>query len=215
MSRSDNINAPAPGQHGFQKTHGLRRSPEYNVWNGMKHRCHNPNYGSYPRYGARGIFVCDEWRNSFITFYMDMGPRPSPKHSIEREDNNGPYAQWNCRWATLDIQANNKRRTKRDGTKTLRDIADQTGLDVRALRGRYNAGRRGEELSALDLRTGVPNIKNRGEGSSLSKVTETDVREIRRLVLGGMMQKDVAPLFGISRAAVNAIIRRGRWGWLD
>lgn len=215
MSKSTHINVPHAGQHGFQKTHGLRRSPEYNVWNGMKHRCHNPNYSGYYKYGARGIYVCQEWRDSFVTFYRDMGPRPSPEHSIEREDNDGPYAPWNCRWATRQVQANNKRQTIRIGSKTLRDLADEHGIPYDTLRQRHALGYRGNELVAGNLRQGVPNLKNRGENSGGAKLTEDKVRAIRRMVKDGMMQKDAADLFGVSRGAIQNIVSRKRWGWLD
>lgn len=86
---------------------GLRRlsdAPEYKVWQGMMSRC---RYDS--NYAGRGIKVCLRWR-SFVNFYRDMGPRPSDKHSIDRIDNDGNYQPSNCRWATWDVQGNNKQR---------------------------------------------------------------------------------------------------------
>jgi len=75
----------------------------------MKNRCHNPKAANYARYGGKGVVVCDEWRSSFETFARDMGPKPSYKHSIERKDNTKGYNKDNCRWATTEEQAANKK----------------------------------------------------------------------------------------------------------
>lgn len=82
--------------------------PEYSVWAGMKQRCFNPKAPSYRYYGGRGITVCQRWRESFAAFVADMGPRPSPEHSIDRINNDGNYEPGNCRWTTWDVQANNR-----------------------------------------------------------------------------------------------------------
>jgi hypothetical protein len=75
----------------------------------MKQRCLNEKSHNYYKYGGRGIQVCARWLESFENFYADMGPRPSPEHSVDRIDNSGNYEPNNCRWATDDVQARNHR----------------------------------------------------------------------------------------------------------
>lgn len=91
--------------------HLMSHSPEYVVWTGMKQRCENENATSFPRYGAAGITVCEEWSNSFESFLSYMGKRPSMKHTLDRIDNSKGYEPGNCRWATLKEQAANKTNT--------------------------------------------------------------------------------------------------------
>jgi len=122
--------------------HGASKnpSPEYVAWNAMKGRCANPRL---KRYGERGITVCERW-NDFFAFLSDMGPRPTPQHSLDRIDNDGPYSPDNCRWATKKEQSRNRgnnRLVEWNGTiKTLAEWAEITGHPWQRINARILAG---------------------------------------------------------------------------
>ena len=106
----------------------------------MLQRCHNPRNPAYADYGARGIAVCAAWRASFDAFFADMGPRPSPAHSIDRKDNERGYEPGNCRWATRVEQNNNTRQnvflTLRGRTQTREAWAREAGISAKVVRDR-------------------------------------------------------------------------------
>lgn len=111
--------------------HGKKHTPEYGVWSVFRDRCNNPRNKGYANYGGRGIQVCVRW-DDFRNFIADMGERPSPKHSIDRIDNDGDYSPENCRWANRTDQNRNRRITKRvefsGQSLTLGEWAERTGI---------------------------------------------------------------------------------------
>lgn len=117
-------------------THGLSGIPEFRIWQQIIQRCERETNPAYPRYGGRGISVCDRWKD-FPTFLADMGRRPSDDLTIERNNNHGNYEPGNCRWATMREQSRNTRRNIRvmlDGAEmVLKDAAMALGVKYTAL----------------------------------------------------------------------------------
>lgn len=135
---------------GNHKTHGRSKTTEYKSWSGMIERCTNQSSKHYKRYGGRGISVCDEWRNSFETFFNDMGLKPSPKHSIDRINNDKGYSKENCRWATHVEQVNNSTTVRLDMINGIvmnrQDCAKFIGIHEEQVRLYYKKGLTGQEI---------------------------------------------------------------------
>ena len=117
------------------KTHGLGSTKLYNIWTKMKDRILNPKNKAYTDYGGRGITICDEWKNDFMSFYnwaMSNGYEENKGLSIDRIDNDGNYCPENCRWTTQTIQARNQR-IRKNNTSGYR------GVSFREDRNKYKA----------------------------------------------------------------------------
>lgn len=124
-------------------THGCSGTPEYRSWVAMVHRCTDPKRADFKHYGGRGIAIDPQWLR-FERFLADMGERPTPQHTLEREDNDGPYAPGNCYWATKREQSNNTRRnvhvTFRGRTQTLAQWARELQVPYSTLQWRRLQG---------------------------------------------------------------------------
>jgi len=116
-------------------THHMSNTPEYKTWAKIIQRCNNKKSRDYGLYGGRGITVCKEWKDSFQSFFNDMGKRPYGM-SIDRVDNDAGYCKSNCRWAKNCEQSQNKRTTKlnpaivkmlRNGSMSVLDVMKATG----------------------------------------------------------------------------------------
>lgn len=140
------------------KTHGRTKTRLHHIWSGMKQRCGLESVESYKRYGARGITVCDEWKDDYLAFEswaLANGYREGL--TIDRKDNNGNYCPDNCQWATPKQQArnrsDNRTLTYNGETKTISEWAEITGIHKTTLLNRSNRGWTDEEVITKPLRT--------------------------------------------------------------
>lgn len=126
----------------INKSHGLSKTREYSIWCNMIQRCTNKNREYYPYYGGRNISVCHRWEK-FENFLLDMGKCPKGK-TLDRIDSNKDYSVKNCRWATRQQQANNRRSNKwvtyDSKTLTVAQWARELKLNENTLYGRLRRG---------------------------------------------------------------------------
>lgn len=135
----------------------LRSHPIYITWCGMKRRCNSSTCEEYKYYGGRGIKVCDEWNENFVPFFIwCIRNGWEPGLSIDRIDVNGNYEPDNCRWASVDVQQNNKRDnryiTYNGTTKTCAQWAKEIGLHRGTLGRRLDSGWTVEEALLVPSR---------------------------------------------------------------
>lgn len=141
------------------------------VWRQMHRRCNNVFDQRYERYGGRGIVVCDEWHDFDVFKDWAYNNGYAQGLSIERNDNDGPYAPWNCRWATPKEQANNTGRNHRvewnGETRTISEWSEITGISEGTIWRRLELGWTAERALTENIRKTV--IEYNGETRSLSE----------------------------------------------
>ena len=182
---------------------------EYGVWEGIKQRCLNPKSAFYKYYGRRGITVDERWL-FFDNFYADMGPRPNATDTIERIDNDGPYAPWNCKWASRAEQGKNRREasdavkiTYKGETKTMAEWARHLDVPYQVLYHRWLRSPN-EDFGLLCIRP----PRTSGEHHPNARFTANEVREMRRLYFSGECHSyaEVGRRFNLDRRHIRAII---------
>jgi hypothetical protein len=170
------------------------RPPEYFAWRSMLARCLNANHPKWPRYGGRGIGICDRWRNSFALFLADMGPRPGRGHSLDRRENDGNYEPGNCRWAT---------RPQQDRNRGDNRIVEYGGLRLPAV--------------AMCERFGVNYVRFRDRLRHGWTVARAIEEPVNRATAPGQYEyrgrrvslPDLAKLAGVTPAAIHHRLKRG------
>lgn len=168
-----------------RSTHKKSFSSEYNTYHHMIKRCYSKNHNSYDYYGGRGITVCDRWLESFENFYEDMGEKPSPKHSIDRINNDGNYEPDNCKWSTQSEQTVNSRHAlSKSGHKYIHNIG--TGYRVELSR----MGNRRQSLVIKDIENAIKlkdlwlrefeEDKDKWVENTKYKIYEREMRKVKR-----------------------------------
>lgn len=174
------------------ETKGRTNPFEYRVWINMRSRCRAKSGQSYRNYTKRGITVCERW-NKYENFLEDMGRSPSPDHSIDRIDNNLGYFPENCRWATLEEQANNKRNTiflSLNGVrKCVSDWARDLELSPGLIKGRLLSGWSDKDALTTPVRR-AKLFEHKGEKRKIS---------------------EWSTITGVSEAVLNYRVKRKGW----
>lgn len=197
------------------RTHGRYGTPEYRRWHSMLQRCINPNAPGYENYGGRGILVCSRWANgegsmsAFECFFADVGPMPSPRHSLDRyPDVNGHYEPANVRWATTAEQARNKRNnvwvTLNGERMVAQDAAHRIGVDRNSLQ--YLTRKYcGDAQTALDALLARQASIAEGQLKKPKRLTKDEREAILRAAEAGARTRDIAAQFGMSEPTISQI----------
>lgn len=183
---------------------GVSKNITYPSWRHMINRCLNPNSDVFRHYGARGITVCERWKD-FALFIKDMGPRPSKKHSINRVNNDGNYEPGNCEWATVMQQMANTRRNVFIKGKHVSAIARDAGVSVGCIQKRI---KKGHDLYA------PRGTFRRGEYRPTATFTDKEVIKLRRRYRLGQkrgFQTRIAKEYHTTQGTVSEMLNCNTW----
>jgi hypothetical protein len=135
----------------------MKKHALFDTYSSMHQRCENENNPSYRNYGAKGVKVCARWHKTnldgFSNFVADMGPKPSPAHTVERRDNTKGYGPDNCRWATRQEQMLNTSRTveivdDQGVAHTTISLAERYGIKRSLIAIRFHQGKSFAEITS-------------------------------------------------------------------
>ena len=131
--------------HRGNPSHNLSHTRIYRIYKKIKRRCYVKDDPAYKDYGGRGIYMCDEWKESVENFYnWAMQNGYSDNLSIDRIDNNSGYSPENCRWATTKMQCNNRRSnivvTIGNKTMNVAQWCEELGLNKGSIYSRIEKG---------------------------------------------------------------------------
>ena len=127
-------------------THGMTNTRAFKTWSGIKNRCFNEKAHGFCRYGGRGITMCKEWKNDFLSFYEYVSKLPNAfetGYSLDRINNDGNYEPCNVRWATNTEQVRNREKSifyEENGLKIhIVDVSKLVGIPYGTLKSRHQS----------------------------------------------------------------------------
>jgi hypothetical protein len=162
--------------------HGMFGTKIYSSWSAMVYRCRNPKAKAYPKYGGRGIKVCDRWLD-FTNFYADMSEGHWDGAEIDRKDNDGNYEPGNCVWETSKTNLQNKRNTwfveYRGAQRKLLELCEEFSIPRRNVEARLNVGWGLEDALRTPVRhRGVVTYRVGSEMLSIKQMSEVSGESI-------------------------------------
>jgi hypothetical protein len=196
-------------------THGMTGTPEHRAWAGMIARCTNPSGPAFAHYGGRGITVAPEWigPGGFERFYAHVGPKPSPKHSIDRIDNDGGYRPGNVRWATQGQQMRNTRRSRLlpigDRLVTGQEAGERLGISRQAIQQRLDRG--WTRTEAATTPRGECPLRLMGDDGERRRAPRAAVASM--CIEAGIEPTTIRDLAAKRGVTVSTVYRRVRDGW--